>query len=1384
MSEVHLPALQSSALVPVTAAVHPLTMERVLSHVEVGRHISEVVQKLCPIEYVGSLVVSIDGEDVPRETWDTRRVGMNDIIVLRAVPQGSGNKLLRSILMLAVIAVAFAVLGPAGAFGVGTGLFAAGTVGASVLYGVAFAAINLIGHMLINALIPPASIGNSNGNGAQTQTFGISGIQNSELPYGVVPKICGRTIMTPPKGAHSYTVIQTNDSYLYGLFDLGPGPIAISNIKIGQTPIDSFQGVQYEVREGRPSDAAITLYTNKVSQQALSIALNAQGTAVTQRTPINTSHIEVDIANPGGLFMTDDKGNFVQTQQSFSYSVQRVSDAFSVASGSIAMSGRTTSTVAQTTTVFDGVADQYDVLITRSDGQPDAKKGSAKAYWSALRTWSPLTGPLLPQNHAKIAVKIKATEQLNGDISNLNCIAQAYVQVWDGTAFSEQLNTHPAWAAYSVMTASANARPLNQSRIDVNTLKLWADTYPSAEFNYVFSGRSTIWQALRTIGSAGRAQPVIRDGIYSFIFDRTQDSPVQMFTARNVKDFKATKQFLDEVQGLEVRYVSETMGWQQNSVFCYASGYDATNVDGNRISTLNLTGVTSDDWARKLGSYFFAQAVLRPTTYQFSTDLDHLACNPGDRIWVQHDVITSGVATGRITSVNRSSGNIISILTDETLTGDGVSNYILRVRSALGGLRNIPVSIPANVAGRTFTLLTALDDTADPIVVGDLTALSTVEQGMLDGVVKTISPGPDFKAIVSLLDYAPAVHNGDAVVYAPLTNTRVNTFLFPQKTASIVIDSLTSGENDAITIAGGWLVPRIHGHFTVNQDGYMPDIFEVQWQKQGDTGWQSISPVGGATREFYINISYQDKATAYNVRARGNTVNKRDPSDWSNASLQLTDFAILPDPPTTLTVTPIIGGAIGKVTAGAGVNPSAYRLYAGTSTFAAASLVDSGPASTLTATGLTIGTPYLFWATVVNGAGLESFPVGPVAAVPLPLGYNDLSTDITDFLNFQGNAMRDAQEAISQLSQTAATLALGGYTDVQQIRVELHSATGALTADYTNLITVATGPSSSLVTNVTALQAALTGYTGGSAVANAFTSTNANVTTVTNALTGYTGASAVATAFTTVNAQVGNSYASGLFRVSVQSTPSGADARIALQVAASSGGAAYTASIFLDARTGGGSRITMVADKIFMTDGTGNTAPFFFSGGTLNISNAVIQNLTAGSILTGTLTTLTLDTNAATDNVGQLTGATSLVEDATGLPLSFNTWTSIAAATVLQVNSYAPIIVSMFGAVSYQSGTQGQLNARLVKDGTVISYFPGPSGLGTGDNIGAYYSYSWNIMDTFAAAGSHVYTLQVATNTYGVTGNTGPPYYTTTYGHTGSQTQSDQGSINVIAFKR
>lgn len=1308
----NLPVLwkpETPEMVRVTTAAHPLQVSREFIYVKSGTSVWDVVQSSIPEVFRDHVFVTIDGEFIARDEWKFTPILVGDIIVIRAVPMGGGGgigKILKTVFTVALIAVAIfqpeLFIGVAGLIGV-TGA-TAGAVGLAI--------VGAVGNLLLSALIPPSSMDRANSNSSSgalpEYTFGVGGIQNAERPYGSVPRIYGRTLMTPPKGAHSYTVISNHNQYLYALFDLGPGPIKITDIKIGTTPIDDFADVQYEIREGRSTDADITLYNNAVHQTPLSIGMFALSDTATQTTPINVSNIAIDITAPGGLFTTGGDGKLSQFTVTFNLTIVDSVSRVTVFNREIDLFGTTNSSVGNTYVV--GVAEgsvgdalpvsQYDVTLTRTASAPDPYHGTSNCYWSSIRSWGPFDGPLLPQNHAKIALVIRATEQLNGDITSLNCIAQSYVQVWDGATLTEQLNTHPAWAALDILTGTSNARALDPTRVDLDGLLEWAETYPTAEFNYVFSNRTTIWQALKTVGSAGRAVPVVRDGQYSFVFDRTQSNPVQMFTSRNISDFEMNRIFLDEVDGMEIRYVSETLGWQQHSIYLYAAGITEDTANFNFVSALDLVGVTSDDWAYKIGSYFFAASVLRTNTYSFKTDLDHLACNPGDRVLVQHDIISSGITSGRIVSISRDgSGNINGIGVDVSIIGDGTSTYKMTVRTQYNGLYTLSILVDT-VADSFFTMAVNFHDAADTINIGDLFSISTTAVVLLDALVKTITPSTDFAATVTLIDYAPTVHSGDVAVVPPVVNDRIKQFQYALNVSSVVILSMTADEDSSQLATGGSALPRIHGGFVTNMDGIPPSLYEVQFKVSTDTGYtkQPILPAG--SNEFFIPIQFTAIGLTYDVRLRGTNASQTNPGPWANASIEITDYLAAPPAPASLTITPTIAGVSAAIVPAAGRPPAKYRLYINdTFDFSTAELATEGTSSPLSVNGLDATILYYFWATSINEYGVESSPIGPISGLPLPVGTDHLTPDVTDFLNFLGEAARDHSDSISDLAQSMANVAFGTKVDFQNLQGGYIAADSTLftnlTNGYTSAITTATGPSSSIVTSITALQATLTGYSGSSTVASAvsalqtqvttdgtniasnasaitgvqsaltgytgasavstaitslqtqittngtnITSNSASITSLNNALTGYSGSSAVASAFTSLNtsvtsingtlssqassissvaSQVGNMYSSGLFRVFTSSTPSGADARIELAVAASSGGSAYGAAVYLDAMTGGTSRITCIANEFFITDGTNNHSPFFYTGGALYLDQAYIQALTATKIVSGTL---------------------------------------------------------------------------------------------------------------------------------------------------------------------
>ncbi len=90
-----------------------------------------------------------------------------------------------------------------------------------------------------------------------------------------------------------------------------------------------------------------------------------------------------------------------------------------------------------------------------------------------------------------------------------------------------------------------------------------------------------------------------------------------------------------------------------------------------------------------------------------------------------------------------------------------------------------------------------------------------------------------------------------------------------------------------------------------------------------------------------------------------------------------------------------------------------------------------------------------------------------------------LGQDTKDLLAWLGDGVREALTAIQQLALQGASQDFANYTDLQQMMTTLHSTTGDITASYENAILVATGPSSALVEDITALFVAMGGNSTG-----------------------------------------------------------------------------------------------------------------------------------------------------------------------------------------------------------------------------------------------------------------------------------------------------------------
>lgn len=198
-------------------------------------------------------IIQRNGVSVLRKDWD-QPVARGDVITVVILPQGGGggggSNPLRIVLMLAVM-----IFAPV----------AAGWMTTSMLgFQVATAVIGLAGSMLINAILPPpkpptpqqaASLA------APSPTYSLQAQGNSARIDSAIPAGYGRMMIYPDMAAMPYAEYAGNEQYLYQLFCLGQGEYDIEAIRIEDTPISSFEEIEYEIV---PPDGSVTLFPSNV----------------------------------------------------------------------------------------------------------------------------------------------------------------------------------------------------------------------------------------------------------------------------------------------------------------------------------------------------------------------------------------------------------------------------------------------------------------------------------------------------------------------------------------------------------------------------------------------------------------------------------------------------------------------------------------------------------------------------------------------------------------------------------------------------------------------------------------------------------------------------------------------------------------------------------------------------------------------------------------------------------------------------------------------------------------------------------------------------------------------------------------------------------------
>lgn len=828
--------LQVKKPINIAAQAYPWTMACKHYTVEEGMTIEEILLKMlkdsaCPfgLENLNAHVY-IKKTYIPRGYWHLTRPEEGTTVTIKLVPgKGGGKNPLATILSIAVIAAA-AWAGPAVAAAIGG---TTGTVAGAITSGL----IVGIGNLLVAAIAPPPKqrlSNNGSGNQLDSQTLFIQGARNQARPFEAVPVILGKHKFVPPLASETFTETSGDKQYVRQLFCWGLGKYELTNLRIGETPIENFTNIEMEhFTDGEGNTVVSSLYPNSVVEEGLSLQLTAAGGATTRTTQPSANEIIVDVTCPRGLFSYSAAG--VKQSQTVAvqirYAPTGTTDWIETVTMTLTLS--TSAVVRRSQRFITPSEGTYDVEMLRLTEDTSSDQVFNETWWTALRTVT-YENPINIPGVSFSAMYAQATDQFNGSVDQLSGDLFSIIPDWDsGTeTWIERTTNNPAslWrfvlqnsSLFTDPTNAPNARPLTDDRIDLDGIQDWHDycVENGFECNIVVDFDTNVMEVLREICSAGRANITMVDGKWSVIIDNEKDIISQCFTSANTWGFSSKFTFPEIPHALRIKFLNEEQSYIQDEMLVFDDGYslygtEPGTVAATNIQTLDLPGITKPDLIWRHGRKYLAEMRLRPREITFMTDAEHLAASRGSWIEFAHPRALVGVAQGYIEEVNVLEGHvlldddgealldddgyplyddtatILSIKLDRKVTMDGVNQYRIKIRKKQDN--SLSIYEVDYVEGPTDVLTFSMPVTAGAIQEDDLFAFGIANFETIKLVVRDVVPDKDLTARMTCYDAAPGIFTAEEGTIPPFQSGITIPLSLKRPVAPDVVDVQTGIE--------------------------------------------------------------------------------------------------------------------------------------------------------------------------------------------------------------------------------------------------------------------------------------------------------------------------------------------------------------------------------------------------------------------------------------------------------------------------------------------------------------------------------------------------------------------------------------------------------------
>jgi len=661
-----------------------------------------------------------------------------------------------------------------------------------------------------------------------------------------------------------------------GDFTITPPPLTTNGrrnnsiTRVDLLSIDKYTGViNYN------SGTVRTSYDGIITTQAASLPANnlriAEIHVTTTRTyagfygavTTTTDYVVNDVRQPSNF------GVVFETENDFE-PTKIDSTTLRIANGAIAINdldikGNQTESLRRTVRIKFPERGQYDIRLRRITLDSTSDSVIDQSAWTALKSvrYEP---PINLANQCGTAMRIKATDQLNGALDQFNVIAQNVIPDYDIDLdeWVPRITSNPASLYRYVLQSSANAKALPDEKINIDDLQEWHTHCEEQDYSYnrVIDYDTTVDAVLKDICSAGAASPAIVDGKRTVVVDKIKDTIVQMVTPRNSWGYTGEMIYPTTPHAFRVQFRNAEEGYIQDEIIVYDDGYDETNA--TEFEGLELQSCTNPVLAFKTARRYLASVRLQPETHTFMMDVENLNALRGDRIVLEHDVPIIGVGDGRIKNVLTSGDDpdtVTGVALDDTITIPNDSSYYMRIRLDDGTQIYKELNTTVGETSKSFDFATpfSIDDTPTE---GDLCYI--VEAGgELDLIITKIEPQDDLTARITAINYAPERFDAENAPI-PQFDSKITSPLEFQRPLSPILLNQQSDENVMLVNSDGSFTTRAIFTLENINDGLIET--KVKIRASGTTAFTNAN-ILEASPERLIITGLED-GTRYDVHIR------------------------------------------------------------------------------------------------------------------------------------------------------------------------------------------------------------------------------------------------------------------------------------------------------------------------------------------------------------------------------------------------------------------------------------------------------------------------------------------------------------------------------------